>query len=692
MLLDLISKTPTKKEHPYINIQAVYLGRLLIDMNLMEKMYTSLRDTYIREVFEALNIDLKKPFGEKNIGRASSAVKRKWRQLDAKNIGFAGVTGKNLTLIKSQFSLSSVDCKIFGLAYLLKTEKFFEATCDLLGNALSDQQASNYIAKIIDEPIEMVIAALRFNSQLRQTGCLTQPSSFSSRELIDFLPITESFHSLLTDASVTSENMVENFVESAVATSLTQEDFDFLKDDLEIIKSLISGKGKHVLIYGDPGTGKTELAKVSAKILGAKLYNVPSKKIEDETDYLAPHQRLAAFASSQNILSWSGIDKHVLLFDEVEDIFPDQGLGGKQGSDRNKAYVNYLLETSSVSSLWICNSIQSIDPAYIRRFSYVLKLNVPPRSKRLKVIRESFKDTGLSERFMNKLSEHQIAPAIISNAAKAVHILPVDDQAQLEKYVIRILDNVLTAMGHKVNLDGAIKNAILEFDLSLLNTNRDIEKLFYDINPEMPATFAFYGPPGTGKTELGKQLARQVDKPLLHISAADLLSPYVGETEQNIKLLFERAQRDDVVVLLDEADSFLRDRQKATQRWEVGHTNELLVQMEKLERGIFICSTNLMKDIDRAALRRFDYKVGFKYMTNESCLRLFLNSLGDKAEKIIQAEDKQTLFAQMKNLTPGDFATVARRHRITNQPLTPESFYTGLKEESEFKSKYDLTS
>ncbi len=62
MLLDLISKTPTIKEHPYIHTQAVYLVRLLIDMNLMEELYISLRDTYIRDLFEALNIHLNKPF------------------------------------------------------------------------------------------------------------------------------------------------------------------------------------------------------------------------------------------------------------------------------------------------------------------------------------------------------------------------------------------------------------------------------------------------------------------------------------------------------------------------------------------------------------------------------------------------------------------------------------------------------
>lgn len=93
---------------------------------------------------------------------------------------------------------------------------------------------------------------------------------------------------------------------------------------------------------------------------------------------------------------------------------------------------------------------------------------------------------------------------------------------------------------------------------------------------------------------------------------SDLVSPYVGTTEQNLAQAFDRAQQEDAVLLLDEVDK-LQDRRKARQSWGVTAVNEMLTQMESY-RGLFIASTNLMSDLDEASLRRFDLKVHFGYL------------------------------------------------------------------------------
>ena len=127
------------------------------------------------------------------------------------------------------------------------------------------------------------------------------------------------------------------------------------------------------------------------------------------------------------------------------------------------------------------------------------------------------------------------------------------------------------------------------------------------------ARLCFYGPPGTGKTAFGHWLAQELGKTLMVKRVSDLVSPYVGTTEQNLAQAFDRAQQEDAVLLLDEVDSFLQDRRKARQSWEVTAVNEMLTQMESY-RGLFIASTNLMSDLDEASLRRFDLKVHFGYL------------------------------------------------------------------------------
>jgi SpoVK/Ycf46/Vps4 family AAA+-type ATPase len=132
-----------------------------------------------------------------------------------------------------------------------------------------------------------------------------------------------------------------------------------------------------------------------------------------------------------------------------------------------------------------------------------------------------------------------------------------------------------------------------------------------------------YGPPGTGKTSFAHWVAGRTGKPLHIKRASDILAPYVGMTERNLAEAFKRAHKEGAILLLDEVDSFLQDRQKAVRSWEVTEVNELLTQMEAY-RGIFIASTNLMDNLDQAALRRFDLKIFFDFLKPEQAKQLLL--------------------------------------------------------------------
>ena len=75
-------------------------------------------------------------------------------------------------------------------------------------------------------------------------------------------------------------------------------------------------------------------------------------------------------------------------------------------------------------------------------------------------------------------------------------------------------------------------------------------------------SLCFYGPPGSGKTALAEHLAQALGRPLLVRQASDLLSKYLGETEQNMAAMFREAESEGALLLLDEADSFLQDRRE----------------------------------------------------------------------------------------------------------------------------------
>jgi SpoVK/Ycf46/Vps4 family AAA+-type ATPase len=149
--------------------------------------------------------------------------------------------------------------------------------------------------------------------------------------------------------------------------------------------------------------------------------------------------------------------------------------------------------------------------------------------------------------------------------------------------------------------------------------------------------------------------------------ASDLLSPWVGVAEQQIAAMFREAERNEQILLLDEADSLLRDRRQAVRSWELTQTNELLTQIENFN-GIFLACTNLLATLDQAVLRRFAWKVRFLPATPAQCVSLFRRWFPALPA---DAATRQRLQA-IAGLSPGDFKAVERRCRFGGPPLLDE--------------------
>ncbi|MDQ6959681.1 MAG: ATP-binding protein, partial [Mariprofundaceae bacterium] len=192
------------------------------------------------------------------------------------------------------------------------------------------------------------------------------------------------------------------------------------------------------------------------------------------------------------------------------------------------------------------------------------------------------------------------------------------------------------------------------YSLEYVSANVDVSGLMKGLKRSRKGNICFYGPPGTGKTALGQYIAEHLEQPLMVRRASDLLSMWLGETEQNIAEMFREARDENGMLLLDEANSFLRDRRGADHSWEVTQVNELLVQMENFD-GLFICSTNLMDDLDQASLRRFAIKVQFDYLKPDQAWKMLRKECVGKATD----KDRWAIIA-MRNLAPGDFAAAKK--------------------------------
>ena len=134
--------------------------------------------------------------------------------------------------------------------------------------------------------------------------------------------------------------------------------------------------------------------------------------------------------------------------------------------------------------------------------------------------------------------------------------------------------------------------------------------------------------------------------------ASDLLSMWVGASEKQIAAAFEAARTRHSLLVIDEADSLLSDRRGALRSWEVTQVNEMLTWMETHPYP-FICTTNLMDQLDQAALRRFTLKLRFDPLRPAQAMLAFERFFGVHPPR--QLAD---------GLTPGDFFTVRRKRDL----------------------------
>ncbi len=194
--------------------------------------------------------------------------------------------------------------------------------------------------------------------------------------------------------------------------------------------------------------------------------------------------------------------------------------------------------------------------------------------------------------------------------------------------------------------------------------------------------------PGTGKTQFAEHLALELGKPILIKRASELFDKYLGESEKRIAEAFDQAEEDGAILLLDEADSFLRDRTRSMHSWEVTTVNELLQHMERFD-DIFICTTNLYAQVDVAALRRFTFKLEFLPLRLDQRWAMFLNETGLRGKSIpeVRQSEFEERLAFMRDLTPGDFATVKRQCVLLGEDLSPEEWLAQLDLEVQAKKR-----
>jgi SpoVK/Ycf46/Vps4 family AAA+-type ATPase len=588
---------------------------------------------------------------------------------------------RNVAVLGERLGLTKTECAVLTLATLSRSLRLLRDVLDRLGTHLRDRPAvAQALASLLGSEESAVLAALHPEGALACTGLVRVNLHDEDDSL---LLVWGGLAPALFDQLDASDAIVGKFARLARSPNLTRADFAHIADDVDIVTMLLekasrtAQSGINIMLYGSPGTGKTELARLLAAQAGLALYEVRHSADNGEG---MTHARYAQVVIAQQLLrTASGI---ALMFDEAEDLLPVRdGEADNTGERLGKAAFNALLETNAVPMLWISNEVEHIDRAYLRRFAYILEVKTPSRAVRRRIVQREFGNIVRSDRWLDAISEHaELAPGQIAQAARVARMVGeiLDPSIVAE----RTLRNGMRAMGQRSTEATSIAT---DFETTYLNCSIDADALVASLAARPLGSLLFYGPPGTGKTALARHISQTADRPCLFKRVSDLQSPWVGMCEKNIARAFEEATDEGAVLVLDEAESFLADRREARARWELTETNELLTQMEHFD-GLFICTTNSVDRLDHASLRRFAIKVGFDYLRpaqSRSLVTKVLHSMGVEPDDLAAL----ALVQQLHRVTPGDVAAVVRRFRTLGIAPRAEAFVIALRDELVLKNE-----
>jgi SpoVK/Ycf46/Vps4 family AAA+-type ATPase len=472
--------------------------------------------------------------------------------------------------------------------------------------------------------------------------------------------IASELREALCSNNFSLETLEEKLFPSNVSSTLSLDSYPHLSKEIDrtvriINTSLESGnKGTNVMFWGLPGTGKTELALALAKQNNWNLHIVGDISENDDGEK-SRAQRLTSLKLALKLFKKD--PKAVILFDEMEDLFKVDN-----NATFSKAFINRIIETTTVPIIWTTNSVMAMGNACLRRMVYNIHFEVPPvEARKLMWATAAEKyNVNLTEEMVESFgNSFDIVPALINNSMKISGManLQGDDISEVIISLDRLMNFGETRKFNEVGMKDT------PYDVSCANTDLDLDKFTERLKSADPSfSLCLYGAPGTGKSEYGRYLAKQLGKQVLYKRASDLQSMWLGECEKNIAKAFKEAREGGKVLIIDEGDSFLQDRSKAQRSWEISQVNEMLSQMENHTQP-FIITTNLMENLDAASLRRFTFKMKFDFMRPDQSVQRF------------------------DNLAPGDFATVTKKVKILGIE-SPEEILDLIEDELKVKPGY----
>jgi len=582
---------------------------------------------------------------------------------------------RNVDILCDCLNLDCADKEIFSIFYRYEVNDTFESLVDDMCRGFLT--GTDIVVTLTGYDRKEVVKRLSAEGNLLSMGLLKSKGGNGSY-LSNYFTIPDAITRGLQHVHFSRDTLKQILIGKPSPGTLDWCDYEHMEKSRDLIAEFLNKSlekrehGINILLWGAPGTGKTEFCTTLATQLGVEMMSI----CEADEDGQEPNRqdRMQALQLAQNLLRDQ--DNTLLLFDEMDDLLIASESTSiiPRPARISKVFMNRMFENNATPTIWTLNNIHLLDEAMLRRMSLVIEFEKPPRKNRETILKRILKrhDVVLSKGELDTAVNAEVAPAILDNAVRFARIAERGNEG-----ISFVLEGMANALGEGARPP---QRDVRDYNPKLVNADLDLNDLSEKLLHSGARQFSLclYGPPGTGKSEYVCHLSEKLGMEPQVVRASDLLGSFVGESEKNIARAFRRARAEGTFLIFDEADSLLSDRSQANYRWEVSQVNEMLTWME-FHPHPFACTTNLMTRIDQASLRRFTFKCHLDYLNVQQRQEAFKHFFG--------LDICIDMLSSLNHLTSGDYYVVKRKAELFGDFDNAHSLVKML--EQEMHAKHD---
>lgn len=593
---------------------------------------------------------------------------------------------KNLKWLQRRFSLSKTEVLILTLVFLSQKDQIFQNLLAEFSN-LTAPQTIRLISRLVGSNEITTRQVLDHDAKLGQLGIL-KSKLYEDGALHTRFVIVEHIFDYLSSDQLGLAHFSEDMVRSSFA-ELQLSDFPHMLDDVDDLKTFIAQvceqkvTGINILIHGPDASGKTQFVRSMADSLNLALYETSSAPIKK----ISLEGRLQSILRAQHLLQ--GEKNALLLVDDFQNLLDIDSSDSFLGACNPyaKRFINNNIGKNKLPTIWVTNRLDIFNYRDMARFSFCLQFKKPTRAMRQDFLRKKLSGLTFSESWVIKTAMKENIP--FETLEKISQFTKLICQSKNESNAEEIFEKALRKSTQYLSTNqggGLVGFDIENYSSEFINADTDLHDVCESLRNHSEARLCLSGPPGCGKTAYAYYLSYLLEKPVISKKASDILGRYLGDTEQNLAGSFLDAKNSDAILLLDEVDGLLTNRKDAIRSWEISMVNELLTQIDTY-KGLLIVTTNLFDKIDSAAMRRFDLKVTFDYLSPGQIAKLwdaYAPRFGLDFNENIRINS-----LKIKGLTPGDFKNIERQSKFLPVKNSID-FFNRLTKEVSFKKDHGI--